>query len=247
MHARVVRCLLGLFTSAKNLQRGSHAAPMLFKATCDCILHRCGGRMRAKYGAVQQFHSRRPGGERWDAAQDWKQLSPQEGADQTCSTSNPFPPGRPPCAIELSKTGIFAWPCRQDCRPGFVWRSVADARDRVAVAGLQNARERQRGDTPGAELAGTRRRGRNLALQVRLPADLPWRFPAPCIRGRLSGPSVTGSAHWSTLLRRDLSTGTQVAVKLFKRPVDPEVAHQLVQGINIQCVTRALASSVLAS
>ena len=39
-------------------------------------------------------------------------------------------------------------------------------------------------------------------------------------------------------LRRDLSTGTQCAVKLFKRPVDPEVAQQLVQGINIQCETQ---------
>ena len=36
-------------------------------------------------------------------------------------------------------------------------------------------------------------------------------------------------------LRRDLSTGKQCAVKLFKRPVDADVAHQLVQGINIQC------------
>ena len=36
-------------------------------------------------------------------------------------------------------------------------------------------------------------------------------------------------------VRRDLMTGKQVAVKVFKRPVDPEVAYQLVQGINIQC------------
>ena len=35
-------------------------------------------------------------------------------------------------------------------------------------------------------------------------------------------------------------TGKQIAVKLFKRPVDPEVAHQLVQGINIQCAPEML-------
>ena len=50
------------------------------------------------------------------------------------------------------------------------------------------------------------------------------------------GPDVAPvGADRDAWLRRDLSTGQQCAVKLFKRPVDPEVAHQLVQGINIQC------------